>query len=186
MNIPLFLGIAYAVVAALLLNLNLASPWRREIKIAAIFLVTALYIGAYIGAQNLRGWAIAEPPANPFKLHWAIIEEPDKANATPGRIYILAQPLSASGILQSAPRLHALPFSPEMADAVEEALEQIEGGKPFEARLAYKKAEPPDNVKIQKRDGESAGADAGGDKNSLKLEFRDLPVPSLPPKGTVD
>ena len=73
-----------------------------------------------------------------------------------------------------------------MADAVEEALEQIEGGKPFEARLAYKKAEPPDNVKIQKRDGESAGADAGGDKNSLKLEFRDLPVPDLPPKGTVD
>ena len=36
MNIPLLLGIAYAVVAALLLNLNLASPWRREIKIAAI------------------------------------------------------------------------------------------------------------------------------------------------------
>ena len=45
MNIPLLLGIAYAVVAALLLNLNLASPWRREIKIAAIFLVTALYVG---------------------------------------------------------------------------------------------------------------------------------------------
>ena len=44
MNIPLWLGIAYAVVAALLLNLNLASPWRREIKIAAIFLVTALYV----------------------------------------------------------------------------------------------------------------------------------------------
>ena len=37
MNIPLLLGIAYAVVAALLLNLNLASPWRREIKFAAIF-----------------------------------------------------------------------------------------------------------------------------------------------------
>ena len=103
MNIPLLLGIAYAVVAALLLNLNLASPWRREIKLAAIFLVTALYVGAYIGAQNLRGWAIAEPPASPFKLHWAVIEEPDKVNGTPGRIYILAQPMGAGGSC-AAPR----------------------------------------------------------------------------------
>jgi hypothetical protein len=186
MNIPLLLGIAYAVVAALLLNLNLASPWRREIKIAAIFLVTALYVGAYIGAQNLRGWAIAEAPENPFKLHWAVIDEPDKVNGTAGRIYILAQPMAAGGAVRGAPRLHGLPFSPELADAVEEALEQIEGGQPFEARLAYKKAEPPDNVTIQKRTGETAGAEAGGDKNSLKLELRDLPLPDLPLKGAVD
>ena len=183
MNIPLLLGVAYAVVAALLLNLNLASPWRREIKLAAIFLVTALYVGAYIGAQNLRGWAIAELPANPFKLHWAVIEEPDKINGTPGRIYILAQPMGAGGALRGSPRLHGLPFSPELADAVEEALEQVEGGKPFEARLAYKKARPPEEAKIQKREGESANEDSAGDRPTLKLEFRDLPVPDLPPKG---
>ena len=78
MNIPLLMGIAYALVAALLLNLNLASPWRREIKLAAIILVTGLYVGTYIGAQDLRGWAIATPPENPFKLHWAVIEEPER------------------------------------------------------------------------------------------------------------
>lgn len=186
MNIPLLLSIAYAVVAALLLNLNLASPWRREIKIGAIFLVTALYVGAYIGAQNLRGWAIAEPPANPFKLHWAVIEEPDKANGTPGRIYILAQPMAAGGALRASPRLHALPFSPELADAVEEALEQIEGGRPFEARLAYKEARPPEEAKIQKREGQSASENSAGERTTLKLEFRDLPVPDLPPKGSAN
>ena len=186
MNIPLLLGIAYAVVAALLLHLNLASPWRREIKLAAIILVTALYVGAYIGAQNLRGWAIAEPPTNPFKLHWAVIEEPDKANGTPGRIYVLAQPMAAGGTLSASPRLHALPFSPELADEVEEALEQVEGGKPFEARLAYKVARPPEKAKIQKREGESASQDSAGDRPTLKLEFRDLPVPDLPPKGNAN
>ncbi len=185
MNIPLLLGIAYAVVAALLLNLNLASPWRREIKIAAIFLVTALYVGAYLGAQNLRGWAIAELPENPFKLHWAVIEEPDKTNGTAGRIYILAQPLGSGGALRGSPRLHGLPFSAELADAVEEALEQVEDGKPFEARLAYKKARPPEKAKIQKREGESASEDSVGDRPTLKLEFRDLPSPDLPPKGSV-
>ena len=147
MNIPLLLGIAYAVVAALLLNLNLASPWRREIKFAAIFLVTGLYVGTYIGAQNLRGWAIATPPENPFKLHWAVIEEPDKVNGTAGRIYILAQPMGAGGALRGSPRLHGLPFSAELADAVEEALEQVEDGKPFEARLAYKKGDRPKKPK---------------------------------------
>jgi hypothetical protein len=186
MNIPLLMGIAYALVAALLLNLNLASPWRREIKLAAIILVTGLYVGTYIGAQDLRGWAIATPPENPFKLHWAVIEEPDKVNGTAGRIYILAQPMGAGGALRSSPRLHGLPFSAELADAVEEALEQVEDGKPFEARLAYKKARPPEEAKIQKREGASASEDSAGDRPTLKLEFRDLPVPDLPPKGSAN
>ena len=186
MSTPILLGIAYAVVAALLLNLNLASPWGRGIKLAAIFIVTALYVAAYIGAQNLRGWAIAEPPANPFKLHWAVIEEPDKVNGIPGRIYILAQPMGAGGALRGSPRLHGLPFSVELADALEEALEQVEDGKPFEARLAYKKARPPEEAKIQKREGESASEETAGDRPTLELEFRDLPVPNLPPKGSAN
>ena len=186
MNIPLLLGIAYAVVAALLLNLNLASPWRREIKLAAIFLVTALYVGAYHWRTEPARLGNCRTPANPFKLHWAVIEEPDKVNGTPGRIYILAQPMGAGGALRGSPRLHGLPFSPELADAVEEALEQVEGGKPFEARLAYKKARPPEEAKIQKREGESASEDSAGDRPTLKLEFRDLPSPDLPPKGSVN
>ena len=84
MSIPLLLGLAYAVVAALLLSLNLQTKYRRGIKIAAILGVSLLYIGAYHGAQNLRGWAISAAPPNPFKLHWAVVEEPDKARGTKG------------------------------------------------------------------------------------------------------
>jgi hypothetical protein len=88
--------------------------------------------------------------------------------------------------LRASPRLHALPFSPELADAVEEALEQIEGGRPFEARLAYKEARPPEEAKIQKREGQSASENSAGERTTLKLEFRDLPVPDLPPKGSAN
>ena len=62
MTIPLMLGVAYALLAALLLNLNLNSSWRQEIKLAAIGLVTLLYFAAYEGTQELRGWAIAQSP----------------------------------------------------------------------------------------------------------------------------
>ncbi len=183
MTIPLMLGVAYAVLAALLLNLNLNSSWRQEIKLAAIGLVTLLYFAAYEGTQDLRGWAIAETPPNPFKLHWAVVEEPDKAQKTEGAIYILAQPLSELGALLASPRLYQLPFSPELAEQIDEALKEVDNGKPLEANLSYKAANPDDKEKSQKRDGQKSRPDSEGDKDRLKLEFRELPAPSLPPKS---
>ncbi|MCH1485918.1 MAG: hypothetical protein L7V29_00090 [Alphaproteobacteria bacterium] len=183
MSIPLLLGVAYAVVAALLLTLNLQTPYRREIKLAAILIVSLLYIGAYHGAQNLRGWAISAAPPNPFKLHWAVVEEPDKAAGTEGAIYILGQSLSARGVSLGEPRLFRLPFTPELAEQVDEALGKKEDGRDLEARLSYKAATPDDLDEIQKRDGNKARPDAAGEEERLKLDFRELNAPDLPPKG---
>ncbi len=183
MTIPLILGIAYAVLAALVLNLNLNSPWRKEIKIAAIIAVSLLYVGSYYGSQNLRGWAIAQNPPNPFKLHWAIVEEPDKAAKTSGAIYILAQPLNAQRRVVGRPRLYQLPFSPELAEQVDAALAKKEDGKPLEATLSYKAATPDELDEAKKRDGKNSRPDSAGDRDRLKLDFRDLPTPNLPPKS---
>ena len=183
MTIPLMLGVAYAVVAALLLNLNLNSSWRREIKIGAILLVTGLYFAAYQGAQDLRGWATPETPPNPFKLHWAIVEEQDKVAKTDGAIYLLAQPIAEYGALLSRPRLYQLPFSPELAQQVDDALNEVDKGKPLDCRLSFKAAKPGEEKKPQKRDGQKSRPDSEGDKDRLKLEFRDLPTPDLPPKS---
>ena len=183
MSIPLLLGLAYALVAALLLTLNLQTRYRREIKLAAIILVSLLYIGAYHGAQNLRGCAISVAPPNPFKLHWAVVEEPDKARGTAGAIYILGQRLSARGMTLGEPRLYRLPFSPELAEQVDDALNQKEDGRDLEARLSYKAATPDDVDEIQKRDGQKSRPDAAGEEERLKLDFRNLPAPDLPPKG---
>lgn len=183
MTIPLLLGVAYAVLAALLLSLNLETKYRREIKIAAIIGVSLLYVATYHGAQNLRGWAIAEAPPNPFKLHWAVVEEPDKARGTEGAIFILGQKLSSRGVAVGAPRLYELPFTPELAEQIDEALTKKEDGKDLEARLSYKAATPDDVDEAQKRDGQKSRPDSEGDKDRLKLEFRELPSPSLPPKS---
>ena len=183
MSIPLGLGLAYAALAALLLTLNLQTKYRREIKIAAIVAVTLLYVGAYHGAQNLRGWAISDAPPNPFKLHWAVVEEPDKARGTAGAIYILGQKLSARGVATGQPRLYRLPFSPELAEQVDEALAKKEDGRDLEARLSYKAATPEELDELQRRDGEKARPDAAGEEERLKLNFRELKAPDLPVKN---
>ena len=183
MTIPLMLGVAYALLAALLLNLNLSTSWRHEIKLAAIGLVTLLYFAAYQGTQELRGWAIAQTPPNPFKLHWAVVEEPDKAQKTDGAIYILAQPLSEHGALMARPRLYQLPFSPELAEQIDEALKEVDNGKPLEANLSYKAANPDEDKRSQKRDGQKSRPDSAGEEDRLKLNFRELASPDLPPKS---
>ena len=183
MTIPLLLGVAYAALAALLLSLNLETKYRREIKIAAIIGVSLLYVATYHGAQNLRGWAIAEAPPNPFKLHWAVVEEPDKARGTEGAIFILGQKLSSRGVAVGAPRLYELPFTPELAEQIDEALTKKEDGKDLEARLSYKAATPDDVDEAQKRDGQKSRPDSAGEEDRLKLNFRELASPDLPPKS---
>lgn len=185
MSIPLMMGIAYAVVAALLLTLNLNTAWRREIKLAAIIVVTGLYVTTYQGAQDLRGWAISAEPPNPFKLHWAIVEEPDKAGGSKGAIYILAQPVSEYGALTSKPRLYQLPFSLELAEQVDDAMNEVQNGKPLEGRFSRKSVDTPEGEEGKKRDGTDANPDSRADKDRLKLDFRELPTPNLPPKSAI-
>ncbi len=183
MTIPLVLGVSYALLAGLLLSLNMQTPFRREIKTAAIILVTLFYAGAYHGAQNLRGWATADTPPNPFKLHYAVVEEPDKAAGTKGAIYLLAQKMDARGTGLGQPRLYELPFSPELAEEIDEAMAKKETGQTLEANLSYKAANAEDAEEAQKRDGQKARPIAKGDENRLKLNFRELPVTNLPPKN---
>lgn len=183
MSVPLILAVSYALLAALLLNLNLASPWRREIKTAAIVLVGLFYLGAYHGAQQLRGWAVAEAPPTPFKLHWAVVEEPDKGRGSKGAIFILGQKLSAQGVPRGEPRLFRLPFTPELAEQIDEALQKKEDGRDLEAKLSYKAAEPEDVDRIQKRDGQESRPESAGEEDRLQLEFRELRAPDLPPKS---
>ena len=104
--------------------------------------MTLLYVGTYHGAQNLRGWAIADAPPNPFKLHWAVVEEPDKAAGTDGAIYILAQKLNSRNITVGKPRLYQLPFSPELAEQVDEALKRKKTGAIWKRGSAIRRQRP--------------------------------------------
>jgi len=180
----LLLGAAYALLAALLLSFNLHTRFQRTLKYGVIALTSLFYIATFWGIQSLRGWPLAAEPPEPFRLHWAIVQEPDKASGEDGKIYLLA---SQPEQVQPRPRLYALPFSYGLAESVEEALQQMEGGRTVTARMAYKYKEEPEEEAANPVPTEPGGpsyAEQDPDLNVLYLRILPPPPNRLPPKQT--
>ncbi len=177
----LALSIAYALLGALLLSLILHTRFSNNLKLGIILLVSIFYSVTYANLYDMRGWAVPQKPQAHFKLHWAIVEEPDKARGEDGAIFILGQKLSALGLLEEAPRLYKLPFDPELAQQIEEAKSEIEDGKPIEATLTIKAADP-DEDELEKSDAPEGRSGDDRDADRLILNYRDIPRPDLPAK----
>ena len=103
------LSVTYAVVAALLLNLNLATRYSPWIKATAILVVTVLYAGTWLGTRNLLGWASPDPIPDTFRVLWISMDEPDKSSGTPGSIYFWVRELDEAGLPKGEPRAHRIP-----------------------------------------------------------------------------
>lgn len=125
------LTLAYVAVAALLLNLNLATRRRGAIKVAAIALVTALYVGAWHGHKALLGWASDDPLPERFRLHYATVEDADKASRTPGTIYLWVSSLDGP-VARREPRAYRITWDAETARTVLDALAEVERGVAME------------------------------------------------------
>ena len=118
------LTLAYVGVAALLLNLNLATRHPGAVKAGAIALVAALYVGAWHGHKGLLGWASDDPLPARFRLHYATVEEPDKGTGAPGTIYLWISALDGA-VAQRAPRAYRVTWDADTARAVLDALADI-------------------------------------------------------------
>lgn len=172
------LTLAYVAVAALLLNLNLATPRRGVIKVTAIVLVTALYVGAWHGHKALLGWASDDALPERFRLHYATVEDPDKTSRTPGTIYLWVSSLDGPSGMRE-PRAYRITWDADTARAVLDALAEIERGVAMEGRATglgetgrVRMIEPADRVRV--------GDDA--EVTPAKFDFRPVPTPPLPPK----
>ena len=105
------LSIAYAAVAALLLNLNLATRYAWWVKGAAIVLVSGLYAGSWSGLSGLMGWATVATMPEDFRVLWIAMDEPDKATKEPGFIYFWVRELDEAGLPVGEPRAHRVVWS---------------------------------------------------------------------------
>ena len=169
-GVAVVLTVAYVAVAALLLNLNLATRRNVFIKAGAVVLVTGLYAVAWHGHKGLLGWATGEPLPDEFRVHWVTIDEPDKMTGARGAIYFWVRELNAGGLPHGPPRAYRVAWNEVTAEAAEEALERLEGGELVNGRMRPHIADP------------DAGAPTvdGGDRS--QLEFSRVPPPVLPPK----
>ena len=171
------LTLAYVAVAALLLNLNLATPRRGAIKVIAIVLVTALYVGAWQGHKALLGWASDDPLPERFRLHYATVEDPDKASRTPGTIYLWVSSLDGPAARRE-PRAYRITWDAETARAVLDALAEVERGVAMEG--STKGLSETGRVRMVEPAERAQADDAGASPG--KLDFRPVPTPALPPK----
>jgi hypothetical protein len=151
----------YAILALLLLSLNLRSAWHWSIKATAIVLTCAFFVAAFVAIEALLGWPTeAAPPAH-FQLHGALVLEPDRGRPG-GAIYLWLTPRAADGDGAGAPRAHALPYSRALHEQAERALRGLQEGQQIEGTTA-------------------PGAQAGN--HSAQIQLFEGPTPILPPKN---
>ena len=125
----ILLSVSYVAVAALLLSLNIASTWRWQVKTAGIVLVSALYVGTYLGVKDLPGWPSRAELPDYFRLHWGIVTEPDKYSGEKGRILVWVEALDDKDQSLASPRAHNLPYDDDLAQRIEAALSLVSDGQ---------------------------------------------------------
>lgn len=155
---------AYAVLGLLLLSLNLRSAWRWPIKAIAIVLTGAFCAIAFLAIEALLGWPTPSPPPVEFRLHGALVQEPDRQGSD-GRIFLWLTPLDPDGQLIGPPRAHALPYSRALHEQTARAQADLRQGRPI------------DGATRTRRDGAPQGAD------SLQVELFAAPPPTFVPKA---
>ncbi|MEZ5550614.1 MAG: hypothetical protein R3E82_06990 [Pseudomonadales bacterium] len=179
------LALSYAVVAALLLHLNLNSPHGPWIKLATILLVTTLYAGTWFGTRSLLGWASPESLADNFRVLWIALDDPDKSTGTPGAIYYWVRKLDGAGLPVGEPRAHRIAWSEASAEAAQEALERMEAGELLNGRMSRNTVSdaesPPEGS-----DHAGERALSGDGLDPRLIEFSRVPPPALPSKGVVE
>ena len=181
----IFLLAAYAAGVALLLNLNLRSPWPRRVKLGAVILAVGFYLIAFEGHKRRLGWATPASMPEQFRLHWIRIDEPDKPKGVPGGIFFWISELDEAGLAIGEPRAHRLPWDLATAQAAQEALKVLQEGETLNGypsrTAAVAKAEPGEPAPI----GASAASPSRGGRQPL-FEFRHALVPKLPAKPPME
>lgn len=172
---------AYAAGVALLLNLNLRSPWPRRVKLGAVILAIGFYIVAFEGHKRLLGWATPAPMPEQFRLHWIRVDEPDKPKGAAGGIFFWISELDAAGLAIGEPRAHRLPWDLATAQAAQEALKALQEGEPLNGYPTHTAAAAKTEAGEPAPSGASAPSPAD-DGLRPQFEFRRAPPPKLPAK----
>lgn len=152
---------SFAVLAVLLLSLNLRSAWHWAIKAAAIGLCGGFFVVAFLAIEALLGWPTEGPLPARFQLHAALVLEPDRSSHSAGAIYLWLSPRAADGETTGPPRAHALPYSRELHEQTARAQAKLHEGRTV--------------------NGEAASRPRLGN-DSTQVQLFEAPSPILPPK----
>jgi len=156
---------AYALLGVLLLSLNLKSGWRWPIKAAAIAITTAFFVVAFVAIEAMLGWPTEAAPPARFRLHAALVREPERGTNHAGTIYLWLSPRNEHGEVTGPPRAYALPYSRELHEATARARNRMQDGRRVDGKAVPRTA-----------DYGHYGS------RGVRVELFEAPTPELPPK----
>lgn len=183
---------SYALVAALLAWLVIASRAHLVFKLVATAATALLIPLTYIGIGELRGLPMDAPPPLSFQLHWARVVEPNPLTDEPGHVFLWLEALDAENYPSGTPRAYQLPYDPDLVRKVEVVLGLIAGGEGVAGTIADEAevtGEIAEDLAAEVRAvSERSGPDAGmvGDRGYRfepgDLVFGEAPTPVTPEK----
>lgn len=182
MDISITLSLAYALIAALLLILCVGTKASYVAKCSAIIVVSAFYVMTWFGYRDSLGWATPATMPESFRVLWITIDDPDKKSREPGAIFFWLRVTDEAGIPVGEPRAYKMPWSIELAEKAQVALEKMDEGEQLNGRRSNNILTDQDNSDIPEDGYEGGDTPSGEDGFSPTFEFVEIPPPSLPKK----
>jgi hypothetical protein len=182
----IFLAIGFTLVAAILLNIWIATKWSTAFKASLVLLAGLMYVGTYMGLKEIQGWPATEPLPESFRLLWAKIDEPDKRINSDGQIYLWLQSVDVADRISGEPRAFKLPFHIELAEQIEDAINKLEGGAILNGRRTRGLLKQDVEMDLQSKPQLLAEQDSqaiGLADRRILIEFTELPKTALPAKA---
>lgn len=135
-TVILVLSGCYALIGALLLLVLVYArlPWPA--KAFAVIVTSAFYVGSFVGARGLLGWASVDALPARFKLLQARIVDPHTVDGDPGSVYLWVETLDDDNRPSGVPRAYRLRYSDALAEKAQHASDQIAAGHPQGGRAA--------------------------------------------------
>ena len=192
----LYLTIAYAALASMLLIVLARVALPRSVKIAVIAAMGAFNVAVFFWSQSLLGWSAATAMPERFQVLWARVLEPNASKQFPGAIHLWVEALDERNIPSGEPRAYVVPYSAALAGKTAEAQSEIRKGNaqggmthPIAPNVGSGATEGV-NIRAVSQGAVPGGDPSGGgvlDPSSLggqskTVDLIPLPKPLLPPK----
>ena len=198
----LYLSLAYAALATVLLVVLVRVSLPRAFKISAIAAMGAFNVAVFFWSQGLLGWSAGTAMPARFQVLWTRVIEPNASKQFPGAIHLWVEALDERNIPSGEPRAYVVPYSAALAQKTAHAQAEIKKGN-AQAGMAGAIDLPPE-FKLSGADGVTTGvnirtvtqgATLGGDPSgggvldpaalggqTKSVDLIPLPKPLLPPK----
>ncbi|WP_257166773.1 hypothetical protein [Bradyrhizobium sp. SRS-191] len=130
------LSVCYALIGALLLLVLVYARLPWPVKAVAVVVTSAFYVGSFVGARGLLGWASVDRLPKAFKVLQVRIVDPHSVEGDPGAVYLWVEKLDEDNRPSGVPRAYRIPYSDTLADKAQHAADQIAAGHPQGGRAA--------------------------------------------------